>query len=188
MVRSVVRVDLPADSELLRGLEPKQIDVLRAAARKGRFPANSVITYQSEPAEQLFLLLTGRVRFFYVTDDGNKLILLWVTPGKTFGAAALALPPSTYLVSTEAVRDSTVLVWDGPSIRELGKRFPQLMMNAYLTAMDYPANNASTFFLCLCAWAKAGVSARARARLLRRLSAPCLCSAARSGSHERPSV
>src|SRR5215813_9705838 len=117
MVRSVP-ADLPADSELLRGLEPKQIDLLRAAARQRRFPAKSVITYQSEPAEQLFLLLTGRVRFFYVTDNGNKLSLLWVTPGKIFGAAALALSPSTYLVSTEAVRDSSVLIWDGSSIRE----------------------------------------------------------------------
>ena len=69
--------------------------------------------------------------------DGKKHILSWITPGQILGAAALTLPPSTYLLSTEAVRDSTVLVWDGPTIRDLARRFPRLMMNAYLTTMEY---------------------------------------------------
>jgi CRP-like cAMP-binding protein len=138
MIRVGVRdTDLPPDCELMRGLKKKEIDLILAAATLRRLPAKAVITYQAEPAEQLFLLCKGRARFFSASIDGQRLSLLWITPGRIFGAAALALAPSTYLVSTEALRDSTVLVWDGPTIRELARRFPQLMMNAYLTAMDY---------------------------------------------------
>jgi len=130
-------VDIPPDSELLRALEQQEIDLILMAAKPRRYSAKSVITYQGEPADRLFLLWKGRARYFSVTPNGKKLILIWITPGHIFGAAALALPPSTYLVSTEAVRDSTVLVWDGPTIRDLARRFPRIMMNAYLTTMDY---------------------------------------------------
>ncbi len=130
-------VDISPDNELLQGLEQQEIDVILTKARLRRFSAKSVITYQREPADRLLLLWKGRARYFYDGEDGKKLILLWITPGHILGAAAVALPPSTYLVSTEAVRDCTVLDWDGPTIRDLAQRFPRLMTNAYLTAMDY---------------------------------------------------
>jgi CRP-like cAMP-binding protein len=130
-------VDISPSNELLRGLSPPEIDLILTAAKPRRFSAKSVITYQGEPADRLFLLAKGRARYFYDGVDGKKLILRWITPGHILGAGALTLPPFTYLVSTEAVRDSTVLVWDGPNIRALARRFPRLMMNAYLTAADY---------------------------------------------------
>ena len=130
-------VDISPDNQLLRGLKKQEIDLILTAARLRRFSAKSVMTYQGEPADRLLLLWKGRARYFYDGVDGKKLILIWITPGHILGAAALALSPSSYLVSTEAVRDSTVLVWDGPTIRDLARRFPRLMMNAHLTSMDY---------------------------------------------------
>jgi CRP-like cAMP-binding protein len=96
-----------------------------------------VITHQGDPADQLFLLWKGRARYFVDTPNGKKLILIWITPGHIFGAAALALPPSTYLASAEAVRNSMVLIWDGSTIRTLARRFPRLMINAFHTTIDY---------------------------------------------------
>jgi hypothetical protein len=49
-------VDVPPNTELLRGLEQQEIDPILAAARPRRFAAKSVIKYQGEPARQLFLL------------------------------------------------------------------------------------------------------------------------------------
>jgi CRP-like cAMP-binding protein len=138
MTASEIRaVDVPPGTELLRGLEQQEIELILAAARLRRFRGSSVITHQSYPADRLFLLWKGRARYFVDTPNGKKLILIWITPGHIFGAAALAAPPSTYLVSTEAVRNSIVLVWDGPTIRALARRFPQLMINAFHTTIDY---------------------------------------------------
>ena len=39
--------------------------------------------------------------------------MIWITPGHSFGGAALSTRPSPYLLSTETVRDSVVLAWDG---------------------------------------------------------------------------
>jgi CRP-like cAMP-binding protein len=130
-------VDISPDNELLRGLEQQEIDLILTAARPRRYSAKSLITHQGEPADRLLLLWKGRARYFYESVDGKKLNLIWITPGHILGPAGLALLPSTYLVSTEAVLDSTVLVWDGPTIRDLVRRFPRLMMNAYLTTKDY---------------------------------------------------
>ena len=130
-------VDAPPRTELLRGLDQQEIDSILAAARPRHFHASSVMTHQGEPADKLFLLWKGRARYFFYASNGKKLALRWITPGHIFGPAALAVPPSVYLVGTEAVRDCTVFAWDGPTIRDLTRRFPQLMINAFLTTVDY---------------------------------------------------
>jgi len=109
--------------DLLRGFKRQEIDLILAAARVRRFPAKSVMTYQEEPADHLLLLWKGRARYFFETPNGKKLIMMWITPGHSFGGAALAPRASTYLLSTETVRDSVVLAWDGPIIRGLARRF-----------------------------------------------------------------
>ena len=52
---------------------------------------------------------------------------------------ALLSKPSYYLVTTEAVEASTMLVWDRPTIRRLAKSYPQILENALLTASEYLA-------------------------------------------------
>ena len=85
--------DVSRDSELLRGLEPSEIDVILAAARPRQFSARSVITHQDDPGKRLFLLWKGRARHFYETLHGEKQILMWITPGLIFGGTSLAVPP-----------------------------------------------------------------------------------------------
>jgi len=123
--------------DLLRGFKQREIDLILAAARVRRFPAKSVMTYQGEPADHLLLLWKGRARYFFETPNGKKLIMIWITPGQTFGGTALSSRASPYLLSTETVRESVVLAWDGPVIRDLARRFPQLLENAIVCAVDY---------------------------------------------------
>ena len=130
-------VDVPKGTELLSGLRPQEVHSLLAAGRTRRFSAKSVITHQGEPADNLLLLWKGRARCFYETADGKKLIHIWMTPGHIFGGAALVSRPSIYLVSTEAVQDSVVLVWDGGTIRTLARRYPRIMENALSIAANY---------------------------------------------------
>ena len=131
--------DRPQSIELLRGLKPHERDAVLRAGRPRRFSTKSVMTYQGEPADHLLLLWKGRARYFYEAPNEKRLILKWITPGQTFGGAALLSKPSKYLVSTEAVRDSIVLEWDGTTICGLARRFPQLLENSLLIDMDYVA-------------------------------------------------
>ena len=79
------------------------------------------------------------MRYFFVTEEGKKLLFQWLGAGDLFGGRAILSTHSCYLASTEAVMDSSVLIWDRPTIRGLTERYPKLLENALLTASDYVA-------------------------------------------------
>jgi CRP/FNR family transcriptional regulator, nitrogen oxide reductase regulator len=128
---------VPPNTEFLRGLEPQEINVILAAGKPRRFSAKCVMTNQGEPADHLLLLWKGRARYFFETQNGKKLNMRPITPGYVYGGAALVFRPCAYLVSSEAILDSVALVWDGPTIRGLARRFPRLLENALFVALDH---------------------------------------------------
>ena len=140
----IAAVSLGQRSQFLDGLTPTDRNTILAAATRRRFFANSVITNQDHPADDLFLLAKGLVRFFYVTEEGKKLLLLWLGPGDLFGGRAILSNPSSYLASTEAVTNSSVLVWDRKTIRGFVGRYPRLLENTLLTASDYLASQLAS--------------------------------------------
>lgn len=124
-------------SRLLEGLTTSDRDTVLAAASKKYLKANSVAIHQGDPAGHLFLIVKGRARYFYITPQGKKIILLWLTEGQMFGASALLSTPTDYLVGTEILRDSCLLVWQRRTIRSLAERVPRLLDNALSVATDY---------------------------------------------------
>ncbi len=130
-------VKLHVRSRFLEGLSPASLDCILASATPRQYLAGAVVTNQEDPANYYFLLTSGRARYFFVTQDGRKLLLHWFGPGETFGGFTLLANPSNYLASTEVVKDSCVLMWDRPTIRSLAERYPRLLENALLTAADY---------------------------------------------------
>jgi CRP-like cAMP-binding protein len=136
---AIARFPWISNSRFLRGLGTRDVDVIRAAARPRRYLRNSVITNQSNPADHLFLLTSGHARHFYLTHEGKKTLLLWLTPGDIFGGVAFLSEDKNYLLGTEAVTDSSVLVWDHAAIRGLAGQYPKLTENALYIASDYLA-------------------------------------------------
>jgi CRP-like cAMP-binding protein len=126
-------------SRFFDGLAQRDLETIRAAAKERRYRASSVITNQGNPAEDLFLLTSGHARYFYLTHDGHKTLLLWITPGEILGGAAFLSKPSKYLISSEAVKDSSFLVWDRATIRFLAAKYPRLLENALFMGSDYLA-------------------------------------------------
>jgi CRP-like cAMP-binding protein len=123
--------------EWLEGLDRREIEIVLAAAKARRFPAKSIMTPQGGSAAQFLLLRNGRARYYFGTPNGKKVILMWLTAGDIFGGATILSRPCNYLVNTEAVSDCNVFVWERPAIRALAQRFPKLLENTLLTAMDY---------------------------------------------------
>ena len=124
-------------SRLFEGIPQHDLAIIRTAATERRFLANSVITNQGHPAEHLFLLTSGRARYFFLTEEGQKTLLLWLTVGEIVGGAAFLARSSKYFLSAEAVKDTSVLVWGRATLRGLASRYPRLLENALLMASDY---------------------------------------------------
>jgi len=125
------------ESQFLRGLTPEDRDMVLAAASRRHLRANSVAVHQGDPANFMFLLFKGCARHFYLTPQGKKIVLFWLAPGQIFGASALLSTPSQYLVGTEILKDSCLLVWQRSAIRTLAARLPRLLDNAICVANDY---------------------------------------------------
>jgi CRP-like cAMP-binding protein len=132
-----VRAKAQVNVELLKGLKPEELDLVLKAGRRREYSAKKLMTRQGEPTNEIKVLLHGRARYFYESTTGKKLILNWITPGQTFaGIAALSADPHFYPASTETLRDSVVLFWDGPTLRTLAHRFPLILENAVVVATD----------------------------------------------------
>lgn len=121
----------------LEGLTPVAVqEVLGAAVRK-RFGADSVITSEGDPATHVYLMLDNGARYYTISPQGKKIVIRWVPAGDLVGASALAWKPLEYVVTTEAVKKSSALVWERDTIRSLAATYPKLMENALLVASDY---------------------------------------------------
>ena len=140
--------------QFLEGLPPSSLKSVLEAAEYRRVPANSVITHQDQPAKHLFLLLTGRARHFFVTEKGQKVILLWIPPGEIFGATALLSSPADYFTNTETAQQSSMLVWGRTAIRDLAAQQPRLFENAFYLQLHYMAAYLAAHRALICATAR----------------------------------
>ena len=122
---------------LFQGLAKPEVDVILAAAVQRKVSRGALLSAEGEPADQFFMLLSGRARYFTLTEDGRRVILRWLLPTEVFGAMAVMHDPDRYLVSTEVVRDGEILVWHRAEIRRLVLRFPRLLENVLLPISDY---------------------------------------------------
>jgi CRP-like cAMP-binding protein len=135
---------------LLEGISGSDRASILSAASWRQFSKNMVATSQGEPANQLFLLVKGSARFFFLTRKGQKVYLIWLKHGDIFGGASLLINLSPHLASTEITKGSRVFVWQRDVIRGLVTRFPRLLENALSIASDYMTWYMATH-LCLVA-------------------------------------
>ncbi len=133
LVASVKKLRPP----FLHDLEQPDLHTVLSLARQRRFLAHSIVTNQGHPAAHLFMVLSGGARSFFLTQTGQKIHIHWYPPGEMFGGMTLVLREGEYIVSTEAMKESLVLIWDRQSIRSLTARYPKLLDNALVIASDY---------------------------------------------------
>jgi len=137
-------------SPFFDGLAPHELSEVLSSARQCHYRAGAVVTSQEMPANSLYVLARGRARFFFLTPEGQKIVLMWLPAGKIIGGAALQSRPSTYIVSTETVKDSTMLVWESPAIRRLALRYPRLLDNAFVLAAEFLTFYVTTHVALAC--------------------------------------
>lgn len=124
-------------SSFLTGLEQPAMQAILAAAKIRRISAKQTITSRGHRATHLFLVQSGRVRFYHLTKQGELVLLAWLVPGDVVGLVALMKVPPAYMASAEATSDCELLVWNRSVIQKLAGRYPLLHENGLHMALGY---------------------------------------------------
>ncbi|HEX4935866.1 MAG TPA: Crp/Fnr family transcriptional regulator [Gemmatimonadaceae bacterium] len=101
--------DFLATVPLFRSLAPAEVTAFAQMAREKSYPKGSVILFEDDPGDSLFVVRAGRVKVVLVAEDGREVILGILGVGEHFGELSLIddQPRSAHVVAME---DSTLLV------------------------------------------------------------------------------
>ncbi len=122
-------VSLLSSIELFQGLPAQSLDMILAEARELAFEAGSFLFYQDDPAERVFVLKSGRIKLYQLSDDGQQVLMRVMTPGMLFAAISL-VEGAVYPVSAEAAENSRVIYWSQQRMVSLIQLFPRMGLNA----------------------------------------------------------
>lgn len=104
-------------SMLLSGLsEANRAHVLKDALRRS-YGAGETIFLQGEPAQAVFIVLSGAVKLIRMTPAGAEAVVAIIGRGRSF-AEAMVLRQMPYPVTAEAITACTLLQIDGTRLRQ----------------------------------------------------------------------
>jgi CRP/FNR family cyclic AMP-dependent transcriptional regulator len=95
--------DFLATVPLFSGLQRDEIQRFAELTRERSYPKGSVILFQDDPGDSLFVLRAGRVKVVLIGEDGREVILGVLEPGAHFGELALIddQPRSAHVIAME---------------------------------------------------------------------------------------
>ncbi|MBI2796872.1 MAG: Crp/Fnr family transcriptional regulator [Gemmatimonadetes bacterium] len=101
--------DFLATVPLFSGLERGELGRFAELTREKSYPKGSVIVFEDDPGDSLFVVRQGRVKVVLVAEDGREVILGVLGIGEHFGELALIddQPRSAHVIAME---DATLLV------------------------------------------------------------------------------
>lgn len=116
-------VELLRHLPLFADLSDADLDGLAGQTRADRFDRETVIFYQGDACDRVWLLRQGRVKIVYHETDGREVILEMITPGEVFGGAVLFLPQ--HPATAKAMEDSETISFSSESYARFLSTHPQ---------------------------------------------------------------
>jgi len=103
---------MPAASARTETLSQEELRALTAHAVTRTFPKSTVIVSEGDPADSLYIIVSGRVKIYVSDADGREIVLDTQGPGEYFGemmldegprsASIITLEKSSFLVVPKA--------------------------------------------------------------------------------------
>lgn len=96
-------------------------------ARERAYPRNSVILFEDDPGDALFVVATGQVKVVLIGEDGREVILSVMGPGEFFGEMSLLddEPRSAHVIAME---DSSLAVLRREDFEAILTATPQIAL------------------------------------------------------------
>lgn len=97
---------------LFEPLEQSQLEKIIARSSILNLPGRTVIFESGQPAENFYLVMSGQVKLYCISEDGNEKVMEILYPSQTFAEAVMFMPRHIYPVCAETITDSELISFD----------------------------------------------------------------------------
>ena len=106
-----------------------QLEGVDPSIRRGRkyVPAKEVIVYKGDPAGQLFVIISGKVKVSAPSEDGKEVIFGILGPGELFGEMGI-LDGGEHQATVTALVSTELAVLDRQDVRRCLGAFPAMAL------------------------------------------------------------
>jgi len=94
---------------LFAGLAPDDMRKLLASSSIRRYPDQTTLFVEGDPADRFFVVMDGWVKLYRLCEDGHEVVISVVSPGESFAEAAI-FDSKTFPVNAVAITDTRLLV------------------------------------------------------------------------------
>jgi CRP-like cAMP-binding protein len=115
--------------DLFDQISIQDLDEIASTAKQRNYKKNTYLFHQGDPARRFCVLVKGKVKLTQLTEDGQQIILRYVSPGEAFAVIAV-LSKIPYPVTATAVNQVSVLAWEDDVMLNLMHKYPQLAINS----------------------------------------------------------
>lgn len=120
---------LLASIAFFSNLSFSELDEIASTATHRDYDKDIYLFHQGDPAKRFHVLVAGKVKLTQLTEDGQQVILRYVTPGEAFAVIAV-LSKAPYPVTAMTVNPVSLLSWDDQTMLSLMEKYPKLAINS----------------------------------------------------------
>lgn len=113
---------------LFAGLSVTERQEVLANGRSHHIPQGNHFFHQGEPAQTMYVILSGRVKLTQVNENGDQVIVAYFGAGQGLGII-VALSNLPYPLSAEAIEPCEAIAWPSDTMKQLMLKNPQLALN-----------------------------------------------------------
>ncbi|GAC1581859.1 MAG: hypothetical protein NVS3B7_17100 [Candidatus Elarobacter sp.] len=114
-------------NRLFHGIPREEIEKFAHLFREADYAAGHVVFHEGDLGDAIYLLKTGHVRLYRVTEDGREATLAVLGPGDVFGELAL-FEETQRMTVAETLDDAHICAASVPEFTKLMGHKPQLTM------------------------------------------------------------
>ncbi len=124
----MITAELFRQVPLFSGLSDEDIDSLISVTTRRKYPKDSVIFFEHDLGDSLFMILSGRVKVTILSDDGREIILSMLSERDFFGEMSL-LDNEPRSATAIAMQETEVAVLHQKDFLSIVQKRPRVLGN-----------------------------------------------------------
>ena len=111
--------DILRQTPLLQALDEQQLKNILKSSRVLSLPSKKILFEKDSVASHFYLLKSGQIKLFCLSEDGDEKVIEIINPSQTFAEAIMFMPKKIYPVSAETLKNSEVYSFDMKQFRDM---------------------------------------------------------------------